>query len=181
MISSLRPGPKVSTTIIRRGRRIYGHIYHFANRKVYLAELEARPDLPVRREMQFGCATQGDRILGVGRGDPHRAAPHEDRLGRCPREAEQRHLHHPDEKFFDRKKTELVNFERSRGAPQRYSPIKHFHHIPGVTKIKQALSGNLLRAELCYACYPQKEKTMNISNDTEKHQVQKDTKVDKLP
>lgn len=128
--------PKVRTTVIRKGRRIYGHIYHFANRDVYLAarkldqifrfgekcnsdalrkdvaawalDEETLSDLRVRKIVWVGVKVKQNNDIYITR----------------------------IENFFDRHKTKFLNYERRGGAAQRYLPIKFFTHIPGSVKIR---------------------------------------------
>jgi hypothetical protein len=128
--------PKVKTTIVRRGRRIYGHIYHFANRDVYLAARkldqifrfgEKNNSDAVRKEVAAWALDEEtitelrlNKIVWVG----IRVKQNDDiYITRI-------------ENFFDRKKTKYLNFERRGGAAQRYLPLVHFHHIPGAVKIR---------------------------------------------
>ncbi|MBX5130705.1 hypothetical protein HJB53_29905 [Rhizobium lentis] len=128
--------PKVPTTIVRRGRRIYGHIYHFANRNVYLAARkldqifrfgEKCNSDALRKELAAWALDEETltelrlmKIVWVGVKVKQNNDIYITRI----------------ENFFDSKKTKFLNFERRGGAAQRYLPIKYFTHIPGQTKIR---------------------------------------------
>lgn len=128
--------PKVKTTVIRRGRRIYGHIYHFANRDVYLANRK------LDQIFRFGEKSNSDAI----RAEVAAWALDEETLtdlrirkivwvGVKVRNNNDVYITRI-ENFYDRKKTKFLNYERRGGAAQRYLPIKYFAHIPGAVKIR---------------------------------------------
>jgi hypothetical protein len=128
--------PKVPTTVVRRGRRIYGHIYHFANRNVYLAARK------LDQIFRFGEKCNSDAL----RKDLASWALDEETITELRlmkivwvgvRVKQNNDIYITRlENFFDSKKTKFLNFERRGGAAQRYLPIKYFTHIPGATKIR---------------------------------------------
>ncbi|OCP22005.1 hypothetical protein BC361_25915 [Ensifer sp. LC54] len=126
----------MSTTVVRRGRRIYGHIYHFANRDVYLAARK------IDQIFRFGEKNNSDAV----RKDLAAWALDEETITNLRlqkivwvgvRVKQNNDIYITRiENFFDRKKTKHLNYERRGGAAQRYLPLQYFHHIPGSVRIK---------------------------------------------
>jgi hypothetical protein len=127
---------KVRSTIVRKGRRIYGHIFHFANRDIYLASRK------LDQIFRSGEKTNSDAV----RNDVACWAIDEETLGEMRlmgiRYVGVKVRQNNDiyvtciDNFFNRKLAKFLDYGRRGGGQQRYLPLQHFSYKPGRVKIR---------------------------------------------